>query len=53
VFHCAGREPGTGSAEADNADNNTAASVNNVASDHRETKPRNLAMLMGLMQRLG
>jgi hypothetical protein len=51
MFHCAGREPGTGSAEADNAANKTAATVNNVASDDRKTKPLNSAMRIGLMSR--
>src|SRR5215475_15650445 len=53
IFHCAGREPGTGSARVDNADNNIPVSVNNAASEDRETKQRNSAMRIGSVQRFG
>src|SRR5262245_61415644 len=41
MFHCAGKEPGTGSAQEGNADNNMAASVSSTASRQRETKRTN------------
>jgi hypothetical protein len=41
MFHCAGREPGTGSAKAGNAVNSIAATVSSVAFGHRETSQRN------------
>src|SRR6476620_5177092 len=53
MFHCAGREPGTGSAKAGDAENSIAASVSSVASDDPETKRCNPSMRIGSMQRFG
>src|SRR4029077_10061428 len=41
MFHCAGREPGTGSAKTGDAVNSIAATAKSVAYNHRETKQRN------------
>src|SRR5947207_15497606 len=50
MFHCAGREPGTGSAKAGNAVNSIAATVSSVACTDRERKRRNSSMRIGSMQ---
>src|SRR4030095_5536706 len=53
TFHCAGREPGTGSARANNADNNMAVSVSSEAALDGETKRRNLSGRIGSIQQFG
>src|SRR4030095_16631667 len=53
TLHCAGREPGTGSARAGNAGNKMAVSVSRVAALNGETKQRNSSARIGSMQRFG
>jgi hypothetical protein len=53
MFHCAGKEPDTGSAHAGDADNNMAASVSSHAFDDPQQEQRNSSRRIGSMQRFG
>jgi hypothetical protein len=53
MFHCAAREPGTGSAKTGDAENSIAASVSSVASDDPEPKLCNPSKRIGSMQQFG